>query len=147
MFFILYFATGTTFNEIKKYLAESIQGATLTSNTDDELVLTHDSFTLRLTHNGNSIQFASEDYELALEFCLWIDVISSSKSWADDLIELSNKILNEYEGNLILESNGEKPMLIRNSTGLFVDKKLRSEDKFPLNLLTMNYEDKDLVRA
>jgi len=147
MFYILYLDTDMLFNEVCEcvinYFADN--GEVL-KNTEEELIISTDGLTLSLKQRGKNILFANDDYEATYTCFFWIDVIGSYSDWANDLMLFVNNILKKFKGDCVLESNGEKPFVMRKSGKLYVDKELGGSEEFPFYLLEFEYQENELKR-
>lgn len=47
------------------------------------------------------------------KFEFWFDIYSYHTEWASKLMEFIGKILKRLDGNCLLESNGDTPILLR----------------------------------
>jgi hypothetical protein len=146
MFYVLYISSDSTLGEIKSFLSKVLPGSELRSESDSELVICDDSFTLRVTTGGNNILFAREDYSCEFNYCLWFEIITDNTQWANKLIVITDKILSQLSNELVLESNGEKPFVFQDSSGVFVDSNLGGNESFPFNLISTDWEERELSR-
>jgi len=96
-------------------------------------------------HRRRNILFANNDYNATFTYCIWVDITSSYESWADDLMLFIKYILNIYKGDFVLESNGEKPFVMRKNDLLYIDKIAGSKEEFPYHLLETHYREKKLT--
>lgn len=146
MFYVMYVSSGEPLLKLVSKLKTYFQ-----SNHDvfkesaDEFVVSTNAFTLRVTAYGNNVIFASEDYSTKFEFCFWFEIIISCKSWADQLMRFVNSVLLGVEGDVVLESNGDKPILFRRSGKLYIDKNI-GDGSFPFEHITVAYEEATLER-
>lgn len=146
MFYVMYVSSTKSFIETKQFTIKSLQNATLNEDTELELVLSDDPFTLRVTHKGNNLQFASEDYGHTFHYCFWFDIINGFEAWSEELIRFVNSIMLNIADICVLESNGEKPFIYKTDEGLFLDRDLGGSKEFPYELLTQSWEDRKLER-
>jgi hypothetical protein len=146
MFYVLYISSDSTLGKIKSFLSKVLPGSELRSESDSELVICDDSFTLRVTTGGNNILFAREDYGCEFNYCLWFEIITDNTQWANKLIVITDKILSQLSNELVLESNGEKPFVYQDSSGVYVDSNLGGNESFPFNLISTDWEERELSR-
>jgi hypothetical protein len=146
MFYVLYVSTDRTLSKVKEFLSTALLGSKLSSESDSELVFCDDSFTLRVTTGGNNIAFAREDYGCEFNYCLWFEIIPDNSQWANKLIVITDKLMNQLSGELVLESNGEKPFIYQDSSGVFIDSNLGGNESFPFSLISKDWEEKELNR-
>lgn len=126
----------------KRLLQENMD---VLEESDKEIVLSTDAFTLRITVGGNNVVFASEDYLLKFDCCCWFDIINSYSFWAKELMQFTNGVLNSLTGNVVLEANGDTPILLRESGVVYIDRRI-GNGSFPFDFIKINYLEKPLVR-
>lgn len=79
------------------------------------------------------------------KFEFWFDIYSYHTEWASKLMEFIGKILKRLDGNCLLESNGDTPILLRWEGKIIVnDKNLAGTERFPFSYLDIKYEEGDL---
>ena len=143
MFYNLYFSSECSLPEMETFVRENIMKNSDTILSEETgFSISSDSFTLRFMAGNNHIDFACQDYNLSFSCCFWFDIIVSSQTWAEEIIAISNKVLDSYEGDLVLESNGEKPILLRSENELYVDKNI-GDGSFPFNYIKQSYKEKN----
>ena len=146
MFYVMYIFSENKMADIKAFFQTSLPDSEVGSESDSELVLCDDSFTLKVTTTGNNILFASEDYKCEFNYCLWFELILDGNQWASKLMILTDKLLGQISKNLVLESNGEKPVVLQDSRGLFIDSNLGGEEPLPFDLISFACEERELIR-
>ena len=57
--------------------------------------------------------FKSEDYNEKFKFQFWFDVHYVTNNWAIELMKFIGNILKNFNGNCVLESNGDTPIVMR----------------------------------
>ena len=145
MFYRFYLAGSNRMDDLALNLSEYLSGQADIIRGEDELVTCTESFTLRITQRGTTLQFASEDYGVKFKYCYWFDIIISSGSWAEDLMRLVNHILTKFQDDCVLEANGDKPILQRESGELYIDRNI-GDGSFPFDRLVSKYVERKLVR-
>ncbi|GAA0404314.1 hypothetical protein [Paenibacillus motobuensis] len=144
MFCNFYFGGYSDFSEVKFSVTRLLQDVEITE-TDDNLTVSSDGFTLSINEGGHSAMFASEDYDIELKFSCYIDIIVSHTNWAYELMVFIGKLLNNMDGDCILELN-DKPILLRKNNVITVDdKKLSGAVEFPFYGLGLDYQVGDIV--
>jgi len=140
MFFVMYISSQESLEKLVSILKTYFQGESINlKDKDHELIISTAGFTLWVSSGGNKVKFASEDYATQFEFCLWFDIVTSCSDWADRLMKFSNSVLLELESDLVLESYGEKPMLLRKAGRLYVDRNL-GDANYPFEHLEVEFE-------
>jgi len=146
MFYVIYFSTEKNFHDIKKAIEEVLPQSTVSLESDLELIVVDDSFTLRVTNSGNNILFASEDYGCSFNYCFWFEIILSCQNWSSSLMEVTNKVLSFLSKELVLESNGERPFVFQDSSGVYIDSKFVEDEAFDFELICLDWKEKQLTR-
>jgi len=145
MFYVMYIYYKDPFDKLVRMINNSKRELDVIKTNEQEILISTDAYTLRITKGGNNVKFASEDYSTEFNYCFWFEIIPSYKQWADDLIKFVDLILEHTKGDLVLESNGDKPILLRKSNDLYIDRNI-GDGSFPFNLLKMSFEEKVLQR-
>lgn len=146
MFYILYFQYTGKLEALKQLLSNLFTSDTEMKLSNNELLIITDWATLRFSNHGPRIDFAKEDYGLPFSICAWIDITSNNEIWSSELLKLTDNLLNLFAGACILEANGEKPILLRNQSGLFVDRNLGGSESMPFELLKDSWTEITLER-
>lgn len=143
MFCSFYFGGNSEFSEFKKAIIRIFQGVEII-DTDDNLTICSNGFTLSIKEGGHGVVFASEDHSIELKFDFYIDIIVSYTNWARELMDFIGKLLNSMNGDCILELN-DKPILLRKDNVVIVDeKKLSGAEGFPFHGLGIDYQIGDI---
>lgn len=117
----------------------------LYENTDDVLKIWCEHFSLSLKVGGQSVKNKSEDYGIDFQYQFWLDIYTASPNWLEEILFFVGKIMISFDGDCILESNGEQPLVIRKDKTVVVDdKKLYGAQKFPFDMLGLKYEESNL---
>jgi hypothetical protein len=144
MFCSFYFGGSSEFSEFKQTIIRLLQGGEIV-DTDDNLTVSCDGFTLSIKEGGHGVRFASEDHGIELKFNVYIDVIVSYTNWAQELMAFIGELLCSMDGDCILELN-DKPILLRKDHVVTVDeKKLSGEKGFPFGALGIDYQIGDIA--
>lgn len=151
MFYVFYMGIDRAFEEIKRVIEDQIlkepvgEGGEVLRNTAEEFVVSFDWATLRIKEGGPGLAFASEDYGMELRYSFWFDILSEEPDWAERLMSFTGAILGRFEGDGVLESNGDTPILKRRSSSIVVDdKKLKGRECFPFHALNHPYVEGDI---
>ncbi|KKO55200.1 SitI3 family protein [Paenibacillus sp. DMB20] len=151
MFYIFYMGIDCAFEEIKRVIEERIltepagEGGEVLRNTAEEFVVSFDWATLRIKEGGHRLVFASEDYGMELRYSFWFDILSDQSDWAERLMSFTGAILGRFEGDGVLESNGDTAILTRRTSAIVVDdKKLKGRESFPFHALNQPYVEGDI---
>lgn len=147
MIYVMYMSKKKDFSDLSASFKNYFTGcsALISDENDEELIVSTDAFTLTVTEEGSGAAHASEDYCANFNFSFWFEVISSYTNWANDLMIFVNFVLANNEGDCVLEANGDKPILLRNIDGLFIDNSL-GDGSFPFHLIKADCIEKALVR-
>lgn len=92
-----------------------------------------------------------EDYNIKLNTVLYFFMVNNndfdSKIWAKTTILLIKKLLNDFQGNCLLYTNGyDVPILMRKNDNLIIDLSKSSSKVFDFSLLETTYIDKKIIR-
>lgn len=139
MFCNFYFGGYSNFSELKISVTRLYQDVDITE-TDDNLTISSDGFTLSIKEGGHGVMFASEDYDIELKFSCYIDIIVSHTNWAYELMVFIGTLLNEIDGDCILELNDKSILLRKNNVITVDDKKLNGTVDFPFYGLGLVYQ-------
>ncbi|MDD1796270.1 hypothetical protein LRP50_24425 [Enterovibrio sp. ZSDZ42] len=146
MFYVLYFSTESRLDEVKEFLSKTLPDSKLSSESGSELSICDDSFTLRVTTDGHNLSFAREDYGCDFNYCFWFEIFTNNIKWSTKLIVITNNLLTNIANELVLESNGEKPFIFHDSSGVFIDPNLGGKESFPFGLISKEWKEKKLSR-
>lgn len=106
-----------------------------------EFEVVNDYFNLSIDGCSQSISEASEDYGLNLNYRLWIEMDSNQSDLLEKIMMFIGSCMKRLNGNCILLSNGDTPILIRNNVKTIVDDtRLRGTKKFPFEKLGIQFE-------
>ncbi|WP_139025311.1 hypothetical protein [Acetonema longum] len=138
----MYVGTECSFDEFKETIQKNwLNSGDLLRESDQELAISCDSFTIKAKKGGQEIVFAKEDYCLELNYQCWFDVYHAHSNWLNDLMRFVGKLLRNLEGDAVLLSNGDKPILMRKENKVIVaDEKINHTKKFPFHELGLSYQ-------
>ncbi|MFT9846397.1 SitI3 family protein [Aneurinibacillus sp. REN35] len=141
MFYIFYIGADCLFEELKKNIEDFIKANRLDNgsigrNTSEEFVVVFDWATMSMKEGGQGLAFISEDYQMNLTYRLWFEVFHREANWAERFMTFIGHMLSSVEGDCVLESNGDTPILIRRNGNVVVDdKKMNGTQRFPFYAL------------
>jgi hypothetical protein len=149
MFYLLYLGLGTDLLELKKiitYIIGNIQNeGEIYQDTDTDFSIGCNWFTIFLNNWIEGISFASEDYKLDLKYQLWFELLSSVDDASEMMMYTIGRILEQAQGDAIILSNGETPILERRNGIITVDgTKLDGKKQFPFYKLGIEYSEGNL---
>jgi hypothetical protein len=114
------------------------------TETDNELAISSEGLTIFIKEGGHSVSFRSEDYGLKFKFDFYIDINNSYENWDIELMEFVGKLLKKYNGDFVLETNGDSVYIMRkNEDGIVIvdDTKLGF---FPFDSMGIQYKKEKL---
>lgn len=143
MIYDLLLGNSCSFNEIKQTIIRLFpsEGIKMTG-LDDEFDISFEGFELHAEAGGQGLAWSSEDYGMQLKTAFWFDIHTDYISWADDLMAFVGKVIGSVEGDCVLQSNGDKPILMRRNRNITVDDtKLGGTERFPFHRLGLTYKE------
>jgi hypothetical protein len=144
----MYLGSNCDFSNLKKSLTDFASVKDFkTVDTHDKITVCSEGLTMFIKEGGNGVTFRSEDYELMFKFEFYIDINSSYPNWAVELMKFAGDILKNFNGDFILEANGDLPYIMRKKEdGIVIvdDSKL---GVFPFKSLGMAYKKDKLERV
>lgn len=149
MFYVFYLNNDCSFSNLKKEVQKMLPDICDKTDTENRLEINCDYFSVSLVEGGTSIKFRSEDYGMPFKFQFRFNIYYSNVSWAHELMVFIGKILKTFDGNCVLESNGDTPIVMRSEKDKIVvvdDKKLKGTQRFPFNGLGLEYQEGNLVQ-
>lgn len=154
MFYILNIGADCTFDELKRSMESHLanmssnEAVDVLRNTPEEFVISFDWATLSIQEGGQGLRFKSEDYDMELRYSFWFDILPQSGEWAEQFMSLTGYILNQFQGDCVLESNGDTPILTRRNHLIVVDdKQLKGTVGFPFHALNLDYKEGDIEKV
>ncbi len=150
MFYTLYLGLEIGFLEIKQLLIEifrfkQIEGMDIYKDTDKELSISCNWFSMKLNMRSRSITFLGEDYNMDLKCQIWFELLSSVEGASEMMMYVIGRILEQTQGDAILLSNGDTPILERRNGFVTVDDtKLGGQKRFPFDKLEIEYDEGEL---
>ena len=140
----MYFSSKSSFSDISKMcLTFFCNESDIHKKSSKSLVLCRESFTLNITTGGQGVKFASEDYGSQYQHCCWFEIISSHPNWAEELMNFVNFMLAKNGGDCVLQSNGERPVMLKKSGKVYIDNSI-GDGSFPFHLIREPYSHKIL---
>ena len=144
----------SNFDQLKKKVIEFIPKipldiakgrAQVYENNNDVLRIWCEYFSLSIKIGGQSVKNKSEEYGIDFHYQFWFDIYTESPRWLEEILMFIGKIMLSFDGDCILESNGEQLLLIRKDNNIVVDgKKLYGAQKFPFESLGLKYKESNL---
>lgn len=104
------------------------------------LTLCGEGLTIFIKEGTQGLAFRSQDYDLSFKFDFYIDINANYSNWAYELMDFTGNVLRYFDGDLVLEANGDTVYLMRKkSDGIVLvdDSKLRD---FPFDRLGIKYK-------
>jgi hypothetical protein len=159
MFYVLYLASDSIsdFNQIKKLVkditpvvaSDILNGRPqISEDTDDTLKIWCEYFSLRVKNGGQHVRFRSEDYAMEFEYQFWFDIYTVTPNWMEGMLTFVGKIMKTYNGDCVLEANGDTSIVMRNNNVITVDdSNLRGLQKFPFQHLGIEYQEGKLKQV
>ncbi|MDQ6419788.1 SitI3 family protein [Paenibacillus sp. LHD-117] len=145
MFYTFYLSSNIPFDELKRIISESISNDEIIENSEKRYEISSDGFNLRTREGSDGVKFRSEDYGINFRFEFWFDIYSYHTDWARELMGFIGRIMHRLDGDCLLESNGEIPILLKRDNVVIVDdKKLAGIEKFPFHALNLDYKEEDI---
>lgn len=158
MFFVFYMSSIgiRSFAELKDFTIKIMPNAELNipqmpqksqviKNSDDLLDFWCDYFSLSLRNGGQHVEFRSQDYGMNFKYQFWFDIYTASPDWIEGMLTFIGKIIKKYDGDCVLESNGDTPIVMRKDGIVIVDdSKLRGTQRFPFHHLGIEVEEGNL---
>lgn len=112
MFYTLYLKSEKDFSDFKKHSYEELKSLTrsidIHENSEHQLVMECDAFSVRITNKSQAIQVIGEDYGLELRYLLWFELYYSDEQSTDQrMMKLVGKIIDKNSGPCIMLLNGD----------------------------------------
>lgn len=137
----LYLGNDCDFNELKKVCIEYMsQSNSKVTESDNQLSISSEGFTIFLKEGGNSVKFRSEDYDLSLNYDFYIDINGMYSNWAIELMEFIGKILNNFQGDFVLEANADFPYIMRKKQNGVIIVDDTNLESFPFDSLGVEFK-------
>lgn len=158
-FYVFYLSSDNKndFKQIKQTVVDNTPSVTegiakgrpqITENTEDLLSIWCEFFSLSVKNGGQPIIFRSEDYGMGFQYQFWFDVYNVTPNWLEGMLSFVGKIMNLYEGDCVLESNGDTPIVMRKNKNITVDdRKLKKEQMSPFDELGLVYQTGELKQV
>ncbi len=159
MFYVFYLASNNrnSFTQIKKTVIDitptvsqdiSKGSPQIVEDTDDQLRIWCDFFSLVVKNGGQSVRFRSEDYGMNFRYQFWFDVYTVNPNWLEGMLCFIGNIMKMYDGDCVLESNGDTPIAMRKDNSIIIDdKNLNGMQSFPFFKLGIECQQGDLKQV
>lgn len=114
-------------------------------NTESLFKIWCEYFSLRVENECQIIKHKSDHYGINFQYEFWFDAYITTQGWFDEIISFVGKIMKEYNGDCVLESNGDVPLIVRKDNAIIVDGgNLDDEQILLLKKLGLKYKKGDL---
>jgi hypothetical protein len=159
MFYVFYLASDNIgdFSQIKQLVKDITPTLTpeiakgrpqISEDTDDLLRIWCEYFSICVKKGGQHVIYRSEDYGMNFEYQFWFDVYTVTPNWLEEMLSFVGKIMKVYNGDCVLEANGDTAIVMRKDNIVVVDdKKLKGTQRFPFGGLGLEYQAGDLVQV
>lgn len=159
MFYVFYLAPDniSNFNQLKQLVNDITPKVSpdvangrpqIYEDTDEVLNIWCEYFSLRVKKGGQHVKFRSEDYGITFEYQFWFDVYTATPNWLEGMLCFVGKIMKKYNGNCVLEANGDTAIVMRKDNIIIADdKKLNGTQRFPFSKLGLEYHEGDLMQV
>lgn len=148
MFYVMYLGNECDFNTLKQKVVEITPNIRSKSDDRENFNVNCDFFSLSIKEGGTPVTFKSEDYNDKFNFQFWFDVHYNTTDWAVELMKFVGILLKSFDGSVVLESNGDIPIVVRKDGTITVDdKELKGTQKFPFDGLNLKYQKGDLKQV
>lgn len=144
MFYNLFFSWSKSVGELYDFIESNTEFDNCIVEGDNKRYVTQD-YTLRLNESKQTIHFKNEDYHQDFSVLLVFEVIPNSK-WATKLLEFAGKLMKVNEGACLIESNGDTPILYRETDKIVVDDSKLNGKGMPFEELSLKYTRYELER-
>ncbi|WP_019637137.1 hypothetical protein [Paenibacillus fonticola] len=142
MFYLFFLAGDYDFDHFKRIVTEILRNGEIITDSDVELEVITDGFNVSITEGGDSVKFRSEDYGLNFKYKMWFDIYSDHSNGINELMKFVGSIMTRLNGECLLESNGDTPVMIRRDNMVIVDDKgLGGAKRFPFHELRLKYQE------
>ena len=132
VFHVFYLATDNkeNFEQLKRVIIDIIPTISsgiakgrpqITEDTDVLLNIWCEYFSIRIKNGGQSVKFRSEDYGVNFQYQFWFDANTITVGWFEEILSFVGKIIKACDGDCVLESNGETPLVMRKKNRIIVD--------------------------
>lgn len=144
MEYVLYASTDEIINVIGEKILRILKNDVIFGNAEildeeeNELSLYCDMFTLQIDNSSDSIKVISEESNIDLKVELYMNLDMQCEDVIKKTIYFVGKYLKEFSCDIILMSNGDVPIILRNSEKLIVDTS-RVKKGFPFEVLQTEY--------
>jgi hypothetical protein len=142
MFYLFFLGGDVGFDGLQHIAAELLGSDCSLKSSHEELEASADGFGLFLTVGGDGVRFRSEDHKLGFRFQMWFDIYGDAPNGIRDMMVFIGHIMRRLEGDCLLESNGDTPILLRrNRITIVDDSRLQGTQRFPFEELGIVYQE------
>lgn len=129
MFYIIYFNVNQSWNQFTNHIIQTYP-ALLNDEVEfikkdnilTSIITSSFSISIRKGSELNDFNEIIDQYECKCDYRFALDIISDSPNWEKDLILVTDDILRNCQGDLILLQCGETVMIQRKNNLLYVEK-------------------------
>lgn len=159
VFHVFYLASDSksSFEQIKRSVIDNIpivpqdvakSRPQVSENTDNSLSVWCEYFSLLVKNGGQPVIFRSEDYGMSFQYQFWFDAYTVTPGWFEGMLFFVGKIMNLYDGDCVLESNGDTPIVLRKNKNITVDGRgLKKEQMCLFDELQLVYQTGELKQV
>lgn len=142
MFYLFFLVGDYGFDHLKQTVTEILCNGEIITDSNVELEVITDGFNVSITEGGDSVKFRSEDYGLDFKYKMWFDIYSDHSNGINELMKFIGSVMIRLDGECLLESNGDTPIMIRRDNMVIVDDKgLKGTERFPFHELRLKYQE------
>lgn len=144
MEYVLFLDTNITVKEIGDGILKILNDnvvfgeSAIICEKENDLSLYCDMFTMQIDNFSDSINVVSEELDLDLKIELYMNLDMKSKNVIEKTICFVGNVMKEFFGDMVLLSNGDLPIILRNKEEVIVDNSKLS-NTYPFELLDMDY--------
>ncbi|WP_304944289.1 hypothetical protein [Vallitalea guaymasensis] len=136
MFYNLFVEWNEKKEDFTKYLGENL--SYIRRVDEGEVTYVTDNYTVNLNNSKTALMFKNEDYSSEFSILVVFNIIPNS-NWAEALLRFVGKLISFNEGQILLESNGDTPILFRENVQVVVDDSELKGIGMPFECLNVNY--------
>lgn len=142
MFYLFFLGGDIEFGRLRDIVAELMGEGCVLKSSPEEMEASTDGFGLILTGNGDGVRFRSEDYQLGFRCQMWFDIYGDAPYAIREMMIFIGGVMRRLEGDCLLESNGDTPILLRRNRITVVDDSgLKGTQRFPFQELGIPFQE------